>query len=122
MKKDLFNVAAFYSFIDLSYLLELKSEFTEFLKKQDIRGTMLIASEGINGTLAGKESSINEFKNFKHCLKKGGSASNFQMRCPNPKVETIFTRHHHLNLIEKIFGNDFLSRASTNYRPVSWRH
>ena len=64
MKKDLFKVAAFYSFIDLSDLLQLKSEFTEFLKKQDIRGTMLIASEGINGTLAGKESSINEFKNF----------------------------------------------------------
>ncbi len=64
MKKDLFKVAAFYSFIDLSDLLELKSEFTEFLKKQDIRGTMLIASEGINGTLAGKESSINELKNF----------------------------------------------------------
>ena len=64
MKKDLFKVAAFYSFIDLSDLLELKSEFTEFLKKQDIRGTMLIASEGINGTLAGKESSINEFKIF----------------------------------------------------------
>jgi UPF0176 protein len=64
MKKDLFKLAAFYSFIDLSDLLQLKSEFTEFLKKQDIRGTMLIASEGINGTLAGKESSINEFKNF----------------------------------------------------------
>ena len=64
MKKDLFKVAAFYSFIDLSDLLQLKSEFTEFLKKQDIRGTMLIASEGINGTLAGKESSINELKNF----------------------------------------------------------
>ena len=64
MKKDLFKVAAFYSFIDLSDLLQLKSEFTEFLKKQDIRGTMLIASEGINGTLAGEKSSINEFKNF----------------------------------------------------------
>ena len=64
MKKDLFKIAAFYSFIDLSDLLQLKSEFTEFLKKQSIRGTMLIASEGINGTLAGKESSINEFKNF----------------------------------------------------------
>ena len=64
MKKDLFKVAAFYSFIDLSDQLQLKSEFTEFLKKQDMRGTMLIASEGINGTLAGKESSINEFKNF----------------------------------------------------------
>ena len=64
MKKDLFKVAAFYSFIDLSDLLQLKSEFTEFLKKQDMRGTMLIASEGINGTLAGKESSINELKNF----------------------------------------------------------
>ena len=64
MKIDLFKVAAFYSFIDLSDLLQLKREFTEYLKNQDIRGTILIASEGINGTLAGKESSINEFKNF----------------------------------------------------------
>ena len=64
MKIDLFKVAAFYSFIGLSDLLKLKREFTEFLKNQDIRGTMLIASEGINGTLAGKESSINEFKIF----------------------------------------------------------
>ena len=64
MKIDLFRVAAFYSFIGLSDLLQLKREFTEFLKNQDISGTMLIASEGINGTLAGKKSSINEFKNF----------------------------------------------------------
>ena len=64
MKIDLFKVAAFYSFIGLSDLLQLKREFTEFLKNQDIRGTMLIASEGINGTLAGNESSINEFKIF----------------------------------------------------------
>ena len=64
MKIDLFRVAAFYSFIGLSDLLQLKREFTEFLKNQDISGTMLIASEGINGTLAGKKSSINEFKIF----------------------------------------------------------
>ena len=64
MKLDLFKVAAFYSFKGLLDLLQLKRQFTEFLKIQDIRGTVLIASEGINGTLAGKESSINEFKNF----------------------------------------------------------
>ena len=64
MKIDLFKVAAFYSFIGLSDLLQLKREFSEFLKNQDIRGTMLIASEGINGTLAGNKSSINEFKIF----------------------------------------------------------
>ncbi len=64
MKKDLFRVAAFYSFIGLSDLLQLKKEFTKFLTNQDIRGTVLIASEGINGTLAGKKSSINKFKNL----------------------------------------------------------
>ena len=59
-----FKVAAFYSFIKLSNLKELQEIFFEFLQAKDIKGTVLLASEGINGTLAGQGSSIDEFKNF----------------------------------------------------------
>jgi UPF0176 protein len=59
-----FKVAAFYSFTNLSNLTQLQEVITEFLKKRDIKGTVLLASEGINGTLAGHELSIDEFKNF----------------------------------------------------------
>ena len=48
-----FKIAAFYSFADLSNLEELQVMFTSFLKNEDIKGTVLIAHEGINGTVAG---------------------------------------------------------------------
>ena len=59
-----FKIAAFYSFKNLSNLTELHEIFSQFLKKKDIKGTVLLASEGINGTIAGQGSSIDEFKNF----------------------------------------------------------
>ena len=58
------KVAAFYSFTNLSNLTQLQEVITEFLHKRDIKGTVLLASEGINGTLAGHELGIDEFKNF----------------------------------------------------------
>ena len=59
-----FKVATFYSFKNLSNLTELQEAFSQFLKKNEIKGTVLLAFEGINGTLAGQGSSIDEFKNF----------------------------------------------------------
>ena len=59
-----FKVVAFYSFTNLSNLMQLQEDINEFLQKRDIKGTVLLASEGINGTLAGLELSIDEFKNF----------------------------------------------------------
>ena len=64
MKTSSLKIAAFYSFTNLSNLKELQDSFSEFLQKKDIKGTVLLASEGINGTVAGQESSIGEFKNF----------------------------------------------------------
>ena len=58
------KVVAFYSFTNLSNLTQLQEAITEFLEKRDIKGTVLLASEGINGTLAGHELRIDEFKNF----------------------------------------------------------
>jgi UPF0176 protein len=64
MNKIFFKVATFYAFEELSNLVELQKKFTNFLKKENIKGTVLLACEGINGTLAGTEASIENFKNF----------------------------------------------------------
>ena len=64
MSISTFKVASFYSFLNLSNLTRLQETFTEFLQKKDIKGTVLLASEGINGTVAGQESSIDAFENF----------------------------------------------------------
>ena len=64
MNKNIFKVVAFYSFVDLSNLKELQKTFIRFLTKENIKGTVLLAHEGINGTLSGREVSIDRFKDF----------------------------------------------------------
>tara|TARA_B100000579_G_scaffold80725_1_gene62874 strand:- start:2006 stop:2947 length:942 start_codon:yes stop_codon:yes gene_type:complete len=64
MNKNSFKVAAFYSFVDLSNLEKLQKTFNHFLKKENITGTVLLAHEGVNGTVAGTDAGIDKFKNF----------------------------------------------------------
>ncbi len=64
MKDNLFQVAAFYKFSSLSELEKLQQSFYQFLSKQEIKGTILLASEGINGTVSGSKISIEAFKKF----------------------------------------------------------
>ena len=64
MDKIFFKVAAFYTFTDLLNLEELQMTFSQFLKKENIKGTILLAHEGVNGTVAGTETSIDQFKKF----------------------------------------------------------
>ena len=64
MNTNFFKVAAFYSFAGISNTERLQEIFIEFLEREDIKGTVLLAQEGINGTVAGKPSSIDKFKDF----------------------------------------------------------
>jgi UPF0176 protein len=53
------KVAAFYQFIPLDEPAGIAARMREFCAVRDIRGTVLVAPEGINGTLAGPDSGIN---------------------------------------------------------------
>ena len=63
LKKFKFKVAAFYNFssiIDHEILL-IKEELTHLATKQEIKGTILLAYEGVNGTVCGTENAIVQF-------------------------------------------------------------
>ncbi|MEZ8823110.1 rhodanese-related sulfurtransferase [Vibrio amylolyticus] len=51
-------VCALYKFVALNDYQEIRQPLTDLLNEQNIRGTLLLASEGINGTVAGKRESI----------------------------------------------------------------
>lgn len=51
-------VAALYKFATLNNYKELKTPLLQFCQKHGIKGTLLLASEGINGTVAGSRSAI----------------------------------------------------------------
>jgi UPF0176 protein len=53
-----FTIITFYKFVTLSDFRELKGPLLQFLVEQEIRGTILLAEEGINGTVSGSDASI----------------------------------------------------------------
>ncbi|MEB3332382.1 MAG: rhodanese-related sulfurtransferase [Synechococcaceae cyanobacterium] len=51
-------VAAFYRFAALEQLPALRAELLELAAAQAVRGTILLAGEGVNGTIAGPEAGV----------------------------------------------------------------
>ena len=54
--KEQFKIISFYEFINLNGLDQLKLEILSFLKQRSIKGTILLANEGVNGMLSCKKS------------------------------------------------------------------
>jgi UPF0176 protein len=55
---------AMYHFVNLPGFQYLREPLLNFCMSHDIKGTLLLAYEGINGTIAGPEKSIFEFLNY----------------------------------------------------------
>ena len=58
---DKYIISTFYKFLVLEDYQELKIKFDKSLSKTNIKGTILLANEGINGTIAGSESDLKKF-------------------------------------------------------------
>ena len=54
-------VCALYKFVTLDDYEELQASFLDQLNQRNIRGTLLLASEGINGTIAGTPEMVKSF-------------------------------------------------------------
>ena len=50
----MFEVLGFYKFIKIKSLKKNKVLLQDFLIKKNIRGTIIIANEGLNGTISGE--------------------------------------------------------------------
>lgn len=57
---DLYLVCALYKFVSLENYKEIRAPLREFMEAQGIRGTILLAYEGINGTVSGPKDSVDE--------------------------------------------------------------
>ena len=50
----MYEVFGFYRFLNIQYLKKNKRLINEVLIKNNIRGTVIISKEGVNGTISGK--------------------------------------------------------------------
>ena len=56
----MYTIYGFYKFKKIKSLKKYKSLFQKEIFKKDIRGTIILSAEGINGTIAGKKDNINK--------------------------------------------------------------
>ena len=59
-----FLTSAFYHFIELNDYQDLQRPIQKFCDEKMIKGTILLASEGINGTLSGEENAVRSFHKY----------------------------------------------------------
>ena len=70
-------VCALYCFIVLNNHEELREPLLKLLQKLQIKGSLLLADEGLNGTIAGHREAINEVITF---LTKDGRFNNLRIK------------------------------------------
>ncbi|MDC1053791.1 rhodanese-related sulfurtransferase [Alphaproteobacteria bacterium] len=64
MIKSKFTIITFYQFKKIDDILIIKNELAHFCKFNKIKGTIILAEEGINGTIAGVSESIIKFESL----------------------------------------------------------
>ena len=92
----MYEVFGFYRFLNIKYLKKNKRLINEVLIKNNIRGTVIISKEGVNGTISGKgpyiKTTINKLKKilkFKNFNSFNNSKSLFQpFHKPRVKIKT----------------------------------
>jgi UPF0176 protein len=91
----MFEVLGFYKFVKIKSLIRNKILIQDFLIKKNIKGTIIIANEGLNGTISGKTKDIKSTSNklkkifsFKEFDNSNKSKSKFQpFHKPKVKVK-----------------------------------
>ena len=117
----MFEVLGFYKFIKIKSLKKNKDFIQKFLIKNKIRGTIIIAKEGLNGTISGKNKdlekttkkikSIFSFKNFDS---SNNSKSKFQpFHKPKVKIKKEIVP---MNLMIKSKERNL----ETHLNPIEW--
>ena len=66
----MFDVFGFYKFIKISYLKKNQKILQNQLLNKNIRGTIIISNEGLNGTMSGKNKDIKLIKDFNNYVSK----------------------------------------------------
>ena len=81
----MFNIFGFYKFTNITKLKKHKQDLQLFMVKNEVRGFLIIAKEGINGTISGKKNAITLVEkkilkqfNFKTFDSRNNSSSKFQ--------------------------------------------
>jgi UPF0176 protein len=113
-------VAALYRFVSLDNYTELRQPLLRQMLKNNIKGTLLLAREGINGTVAGTQSSIDLFLDWicaDHRLKGVDCKFSYEDEIPFYRSRVKLKKEIVTMGVE---GIDPKRSAGTYVKPTDW--
>ena len=117
----MFEVFGFYKFIKLTSLKKIKTILQKILIKKNIKGTIIISKEGLNGTISGKLidikftiKKINQIFKFKKFDSENTSKSNFQ---PFHKLKIKIKKEV---VPMNLFLNKKMQKKDSHVEPKKW--
>ena len=111
----LYTIAALYRFVLLQDLPVLQQELRRQFTMLSICGTLLLAPEGINGTLAGAEADIEimlEILNQKAGLSRDEVKFSYADEKPFNRLKIRLKKEIHFNQSNKITNSSFFDRRT----------
>ncbi len=113
-------VAALYQFVTLPHFQELQGPLLDVCKSSDVMGTILLAQEGLNGTVAGPESGIEAVINW---LKDHHEFSSLDVKyswADEPPFYRMKVRLKREIVTLGVEGVDAAGNAGTYVEPQDW--
>lgn len=119
---DTYSVASFYHFANWNDAHENISTISDEAQLNNIYGTILIANEGINGTVAGEKKAINHFINF---IKNFSIFSTLQVKYSMSNVnpfKRMKVRFKKEIVALKQDNVDTINERGSLVSPADWNH
>ncbi|QTH71567.1 rhodanese-related sulfurtransferase [Pseudoalteromonas xiamenensis] len=115
-----FVVCAMYKFVSLPNFKEIREPLQTIMEQNEVRGTLLLASEGINGTVAGKREGIDAllaWLNSQPGLDNIVFKESFDEECPFYRTKVKLKKEIVTLGVE---GIDPLNVVGTYVKPQDW--
>ncbi len=115
-----YTIATFYKFVFVADCEALREQLLAFMNKNSIKGTVILAHEGINGTVSGEDEAVQRFFATLHALEEFKDLSykvSYFKKQPflrtkvkiKPEIVTL-----------RVAGVDPVNQAGTYVKPSDW--
>ncbi len=113
-------VAAFYKFVPLADCVEKRESLLLYCQEQDIKGTILLAHEGINATISGTRQAINAMLSFLRSDPRLADLKHKESYADGPIFERLKVRLKKEIVTLGMPGIDPNRAVGTYVRPQAW--
>jgi UPF0176 protein len=113
-------VAALYKFVRLPDFAEMQEPLLSYCQAQDVKGTILLAKEGINGTIAGSRHSIDSVLSFLRCDRRFTDLEYKESYTDSPPFERMKVRLKREIVTLGLPNVDPNQQVGTYVNPKEW--